>query len=117
MTDGLVELSLILIVFDCDLAKFTLLLFFCFLFFWSKNLHLHLDAALWFAIFFIHLPHLEPEMEMKQVEFFYPVWFVWLLDLWSILCAQPEATQFKTLDVIHLRYTRPHVHTYVQSRR
>jgi hypothetical protein len=36
--------------------------------------------------------------------FFYPVWFSWLLDGWSIFWAKPEATQFKTLDVIHLRY-------------
>jgi hypothetical protein len=33
MTDGLVELSLILIVFDCDLAKFTSLLFIFYSFF------------------------------------------------------------------------------------
>jgi hypothetical protein len=36
--------------------------------------------------FFHSPPHLEPEMEMTQVDFFYPVWFSWLLDGWSILC-------------------------------
>jgi hypothetical protein len=35
--------------------------------------YLSLNAT--FSIFSIPLPHLEPEMEMTQVEFFYPVWF------------------------------------------
>jgi hypothetical protein len=33
---------------------------------------------------------------------------VFLITGWMELCAQPEATHFKTLDVIHERYTRPH---------
>jgi hypothetical protein len=49
--------------------------------------------------------HLEPKMEMTQVEFFLSG-LVCLITGWSIFWAKPEATQFKTLDVIHLRYTR-----------
>jgi hypothetical protein len=56
---------------------------------------------------FIHTPpSLEPEMEMKMVELFYPVWCAWLLGRWSILCVKPEYPQLK-LDVIHKR----HIHT------
>jgi hypothetical protein len=58
--------------------------------------------------FFPYPPHLEPEMEMTQVDFFYPVWFFWLLDRWSISWAKPEATRFKTLDVNHLHYEWTH---------
>jgi hypothetical protein len=36
--------------------------------------YLSLNAT--FSSFSISHPHLEPEMETTQVEFFYPVWFV-----------------------------------------
>jgi hypothetical protein len=71
--------------------------------------YLSLNAT--FSSFSIPPPHLEPEMEMTQVELFCPVRFSWLLDGWSISCAQPEDTQFKTLAVIHERYT----HTDTQT--
>jgi hypothetical protein len=35
--------------------------------------YLSLNAT--FSGFSLPSPHLEPEMEMTQVEFFYPVWF------------------------------------------
>jgi hypothetical protein len=64
------------------------------------------DAVLGISIFFpIHPPHLEPEIEMKLVDFFYPVWFTWFLDGWSIFWAKPEYPHLKTLDVIHKRHT------------
>jgi hypothetical protein len=92
MTDGLVELSLISIVFDCDLVKFTLLLIFdlttytfyiiagrefnfrrthtCWRIAPENKYTVHNDAVLWISIVSIPPSHLEPEMEMTQVDFF-----------------------------------------------
>jgi hypothetical protein len=67
-----------------------------------------------FSHLFLFFFHIKMEMERIQVEFFHPVWFFWLLDLWSILCAQPQSTVFKTLGVIHERYTRPDTRPHVR---
>jgi hypothetical protein len=64
-----------------------------------------------FSSFSIPLPPLEPEMEMKMVELFYPVWCAWLLGRWSILCDKLYYPQLKTLDAIHKCHIHACTHT------
>jgi hypothetical protein len=62
-----------------------------------------------FDVFSIPPPHLEPEMEMTQVEFFFSS-LVFLITGWMehIMYPTQEATQFKTLGVIHECHRQTH---------